>query len=117
MTFQGLGENIYETLGAYVLRNSKYIIFHQGAISGLLNFKGFMPGVPDLEIVKASANRGFFAYELGIATVIGHEVKLLSKEDILIGVGEAKGSIYDFTSGLNQLLHYLNSGIYSEGIS
>ena len=111
LTFYGLGEAIYESLGAYVLRLKGYLVCHQACISHLLPPPYAQLGVPDLEMVLVG-EKGYFMYELKLLKELGKEVKLRPS---LVAVGEVKGSKTDFGNGLHQLMGYLNSGLYNEG--
>ena len=111
LIFYSIGESIYESLGAYVLRLRGYLICHQACISNLLPPPYARPGVPDLEMVLVG-EKGYFMYELKLLKELGREVRLNLSS---VAVGEAKGSKTDFGSGLHQLMGYLNSGLYNEG--
>ena len=111
LAFDGLGEAVYETLGAYILRCRGYLVVHQGCISSLLPPPYSASGVPDLETAYVGS-KGFFLYELSLLKELGREVKLSITS---VGVGEVKSSKYDFSEGLHQLLGYLSSGLYDEG--
>lgn len=117
--FEGLGEGFYEALGAYILRNEGYIVFHQGLASRVSEPIVTIPGVPDIELVKGLTSRGYFAYELRIAKELKRELGLsvgnVNVKNVTSGAGEVKGSSYDFSRGLHQILGYLNSGLYDEG--
>jgi len=117
--FEGLGEGFYEALGAFILRNEGYIVFHQGLASHASTPIVTIPGVPDIELTKGVTSRGYFAYELRIAKELKRELSLsignVDVKNIISGAGEVKGSSYDFSRGLHQILGYLDSGLYDEG--
>lgn len=106
-----LGEPFYEALGGYVLRKMGYLVTHQGLITELLPPPYHMPGVPDVEAVHVG-DRGAFFYEISIMKKLGVR---FSPKIGSTAAGEAKGSRYDFSSGLGQLIGYLDSGLYDEG--
>ncbi len=110
VAFTGLGEHVYETLGAYVLRCRGYLVAHQAIVSDLIPPPYLMRGVPDLELAYVG-EKGAFLYELGLLRYLGKDIKL---NIISTGVGEAKGSRYDFSQGLGQLHSYLEEGFYEE---
>lgn len=109
LVFSGLGESIYE--GAYILRYRGYLVTHQAMISELIPPPYSMVGVPDLEIAYVGGS-GLFLYELSILKYLGREVK---PNIVSVGASEAKGSRYDFSKGLGQLLGYLDGGLSNEG--
>ncbi|NPA99660.1 MAG: hypothetical protein GXO43_09810 [Crenarchaeota archaeon] len=110
IAFDGLGEPIYETLGAYILRCRGYIVAHQALVSDLVPPPYSIPGVPDLELAYVGG-KGAFLYELSILKYLGKHLKL---GIVSTGVGEAKSSRYDLGQGLGQLHRYLESGFYEE---
>lgn len=113
IVFSGLGEGVYEDLGAYVLRNHGYLVFHQAAVSTIA---GLTPNVPDLEMFHGFASRGYLAYELGVLATLSESIDLKTDRCVKAVVGEVKGSKADFTECLGQLKCYLESKLYDEGI-